>query len=75
MKVQSFLTILFASLIIFNKWEWEVTEAGQELVCEQRYHGWYVGREISQLIEKLVSMTAPFVPDNNTCTSLMCLCH
>ena len=58
MKAQSFLAVLFASLLLFNKHEWAAAEAGRKSVCEQRYHGPRVGCEISKLIEKLVSGSA-----------------
>ena len=74
MKAQSFLAVLFALLLLFNKRKWAVAEAGWTSVCEQRYHGLYIGHKISKIIEKLVSMTLWFVHGNNTCASLMCLC-
>jgi len=74
MKAQSFLTVLFALLLLFNKHKWVVAEAGRKSVCEQRYHGLHVGREIRKLIEKLVSVKSRFVRGDNTCASLMFLC-
>jgi hypothetical protein len=49
------LTILFASLLFYNKRERTAVAAGQKSVCELRYRGSRDSPEKSNLIEKRVS--------------------
>ena len=54
-KTQSILTILFASLLCFNKHERTAAAAEQKSTCGLRYHGSCYGPKNSNLIEKKVS--------------------
>ena len=54
-QTQSFLTVLFASLLCFNRHEQVTAAAGRHLVCELRYHWLRIGTKKSNLIEKKVS--------------------
>jgi hypothetical protein len=54
-NMHSFLTVLFASPLFFDKHKRETVAAGQKYVCELRYHGSCDLPKNSNLIEKMVS--------------------
>jgi hypothetical protein len=56
MNTQSFLTILFMLLMLFNNSEWEVEAVGQKLVCGLQYQVWRIGTENNNFIENTESM-------------------
>jgi hypothetical protein len=73
-KSQSFLTVLFASLLVFNKLERAAAAVGRNSVCELRYHGPRVGPEGCNLIEKMVSVTTVIDMADLVCENGVC-CH
>ena len=71
--MQWFLTILFASLLCYNKCSQAAVAAGQKSGCELRYHRSRVRPKNSNLIENKVSIRTVKLSKRNGFSPFFCV--
>ena len=73
-NTQSFLTLLFMSLLLFNNSKQAAAVAGQKSFCGLQYHGWRVGPEIAIWLKKVSRRTKKLSTLNAFSPYFSCCC-